>query len=91
MSIPNKEINRHIRNMELSTIYVNKLILDEKVIIVDMDSKQMWGLHSKEYVSIVKFKHVGTGFISSSTLSNFIMKYEDIQEIRDRKINDILG
>ena len=97
----------HVRNMELGKVYVNKLIPEEKVIIEDMESHEMWGQTCKENITIVKYKAVGgmkanTGFGGRTTLnnpptcirmflSNFLMKYEDTQTNRDNKLNQILG
>lgn len=87
--------DNHVRNMELGIIYVNKLLPDEKVIIDDMISKEMWGQTGKEHVTVVKYTYVSgikgdANYTSTTTLDNFLMKYEDIQTIRDNKINQIL-
>ena len=89
------EHDNHVRNMELGIIYVNKLIPDEKVIIDDMILKEMWGQTSKEQVTVVKYTHVSgikgdANYTNRTTLDNFLMKYEDIQTIRDNKLNQIL-
>ncbi len=91
-----KEHDKHVRNMELGIVYINKLIPDEKVVIEDMESREMWGQTGKEHVTIVKYVVIegmkkNTGFGGETTLHNFLMKYEDIQTIRDNKLNQILG
>ena len=88
--LDDKERDNHVRNMELGNIYVNKLIPTEKVIIEDMQSQEMWGQTGREHVTIVKYLLVSERFGSKTTLDNFLMKYEDIQTIRDNKINQIL-
>lgn len=79
--------------------YHNRLNHKEIVQIYGLDSKQMWGQNGKEDVIIVLYEVLsGTlgelytlSQIGKTTQDNFIMKYIGIDELRDNKINQILG
>lgn len=91
-----KELKYRLISQSIGIVYINKLIPDEKVVIEDMESREMWGQTGKEHVTIVKYVVIegmkkNTGFGGETTLHNFLMKYEDIQTIRDNKLNQILG